>query len=73
MRRDPQGVFLLTGYAGTGKSTLIAGLVHTLGQFKRSSVLMAPTGRAAKVISQYSNREAFTIHRKIYVPRSQKG
>jgi len=73
VRRDPKGVFLLTGYAGTGKSTLIAGLVHTLDQFKRSSVLMAPTGRAAKVISQYSNREAFTIHRKIYVPRSQKG
>jgi len=66
-------VFLLTGYAGTGKSTLIGGLVRTLDQFKRSSVLMAPTGRAAKVISQYSNREAFTIHRKIYVPRSQKG
>ena len=73
MRRDPQAIFLLTGYAGTGKSTLIAGLVQTLGQFKRSSVLMAPTGRAAKVISQYSHREAFTIHRKIYVPRSQKG
>ena len=73
VRRDPQAIFLLTGYAGTGKSTLIAGLVQTLGQFKRSSVLMAPTGRAAKVISQYSHREAFTIHRKIYVPRSQKG
>ncbi len=72
-QRDPDSVFLLTGYAGTGKSTLIGGLVRTLDQFKRSSVLMAPTGRAAKVISQYSNREAFTIHRKIYVPRSQKG
>ena len=72
-RRDPGSVFLLTGYAGTGKSTLIGGLVRTLDQFKHSSVLMAPTGRAAKVISQYSNREAFTIHRKIYVPRSQKG
>ena len=73
IQKDQDSVFLLTGYAGTGKSTLIGGLVRTLDQFKRSSVLMAPTGRAAKVISQYSNREAFTIHRKIYVPRSQKG
>lgn len=73
VKREADRVFLLTGYAGTGKSTLIGGLVRTLDQFKRSSVLMAPTGRAAKVISQYSNREAFTIHRKIYVPRSQKG
>lgn len=72
-KRDSGSVFLLTGYAGTGKSTLIGGLVRTLDQFKRSSVLMAPTGRAAKVISQYSKREAFTIHRKIYIPRSQKG
>ena len=71
--KDAQGIFLLTGYAGTGKSTLIAGLVRTLKLFKRSSILMAPTGRAAKVISQYSKSEAFTIHRKIYVPRSQKG
>lgn len=73
VKKEADRVFLLTGYAGTGKSTLIGGLVRTLDQFKRSSVLMAPTGRAAKVISQYSNREAFTIHRKIYVPRSQKG
>ncbi len=73
VNRQADRVFLLTGYAGTGKSTLIGALVRTLDQFKRSSVLMAPTGRAAKVISQYSNREAFTIHRKIYVPRSQKG
>ena len=71
--KDAQGVFLLTGYAGTGKSTLIAALVRTLKLFKRSSILMAPTGRAAKVISQYSKSAAFTIHRKIYVPRSQKG
>ena len=73
VKKEADRVFLLTGYAGTGKSTLIGGLVRTLDQFKRSSVLMAPTGRAAKVISQYSNREAFTIHRKIYIPRSQKG
>lgn len=73
VKKEVDRVFLLTGYAGTGKSTLIGGLVRTLDQFKRSSVLMAPTGRAAKVISQYSNREAFTIHRKIYIPRSQKG
>jgi ATP-dependent exoDNAse (exonuclease V) alpha subunit len=69
----PDRIFLLTGYAGTGKSTLVAALVKTIASYKRSSVLMAPTGRAAKVISQYSQREAFTIHRKIYVPRSRKG
>ena len=69
----PDRIFLLTGYAGTGKSTLVAALVKTIASYKRSSVLMAPTGRATKVISQYSQREAFTIHRKIYVPRSRKG
>lgn len=69
----PDRIFLLTGYAGTGKSTLVAAMVKTIASYKRSSVLMAPTGRAAKVISQYSQREAFTIHRKIYFPRSRKG
>ncbi|MCT8340179.1 AAA family ATPase [Flavobacteriaceae bacterium TK19130] len=66
-------IFLLKGYAGTGKTTIVGAMVKNLWKIKRSSVLMAPTGRAAKVISNYSNKEAFTIHRKIYMPKSEKG
>lgn len=70
---DFNRVFLLKGFAGTGKTTIIGSLVKNLWQAQFSSVLMAPTGRAAKVISNYSNREAFTIHRKIYFPKKEKG
>jgi exodeoxyribonuclease-5 len=66
-------VFLLKGYAGTGKTTIVGTLVKNLWNAKQSSVLLAPTGRAAKVISSYSNQEAFTIHKKIYYPKSKKG
>lgn len=59
-------VFILRGYAGTGKSTLISALSRLLPVFKMKSVLLAPTGRAAKVIAGYSQRPAFTIHRRIY-------
>ena len=58
--------FLLKGYAGTGKTTLISALVKVLPKLKLKSVLLAPTGRAAKVISNYSGRKAFTIHKRIY-------
>ncbi len=58
--------FILKGYAGTGKTTLISALVKVLPKIKLKSVLLAPTGRAAKVISNYSGRKAFTIHKKIY-------
>lgn len=58
--------FLLKGYAGTGKTTLISALVKVLPRLKLKSVLLAPTGRAAKVISNYSGKKAFTIHKKIY-------
>jgi len=68
-----ENVFLLKGYAGTGKSTLIGHLVQHLHKFNFKSVLIAPTGRAAKVISNYSNRSAFTIHKQIYYPKSEKG
>lgn len=70
---DNQTIFMLRGYAGTGKTTLISSLVKNLWKAKKSSVLLAPTGRAAKVISNYSGREAHTIHRKIYYPKSVKG
>ena len=59
-------LFLLKGYAGTGKTTVVSTLVNSLGDVGLRSVLLAPTGRAAKVISRYSNRVAHTIHRKIY-------
>lgn len=65
-------VFVLKGYAGTGKTTLISTLVQNLWKAKKKSVLMAPTGRAAKVISNYSNNQALTIHKKIYYPKSEK-
>ncbi|WGK64346.1 ATP-dependent DNA helicase [Croceiramulus getboli] len=66
-------VFLLRGFAGTGKTTVISTLVKNLWQVRRSSVQMAPTGRAAKVFSSYSGRQAFTIHKKIYFPKKQRG
>lgn len=59
-------IFLLKGYAGTGKSSLIGSLVKTITQFKQSAVLLAPTGRAAKVFSGYAGQAAYTIHKKIY-------
>ncbi len=62
-------VFLLKGYAGTGKTTLTGALVKNLWQLKLKPVLLAPTGRAAKVISNYSGRQAQTIHRYIYYPK----
>lgn len=59
-------LFLLKGYAGTGKSSLIGALVKTMTDFQQKTVLLAPTGRAAKVFSAYSGHPAFTIHKKIY-------
>ncbi|WP_234734394.1 ATP-dependent DNA helicase [Tellurirhabdus bombi] len=58
--------FLLKGYAGTGKTTLISTLIKVLPKLGYKSVLLAPTGRAAKVMANYSKRMAQTIHRKIY-------
>jgi len=61
-----EGVFLLKGFAGTGKTSVISALIRAMEEFKHSVVLMAPTGRAAKVLSSYSGKNAFTIHKKIY-------
>lgn len=63
---DGDECFVLKGYAGTGKTTLISALVKALPRMSLKSVLLAPTGRAAKVISNYSGKKAFTIHKKIY-------
>lgn len=64
--RSNNQVFLLKGYAGTGKSSLIGSLVKTMSQFNQKAVLLAPTGRAAKVFSTYAGQPAFTVHKKIY-------
>jgi ATP-dependent exoDNAse (exonuclease V) alpha subunit len=58
--------FVLRGYAGTGKTSLVAALIKVLPKFNYKSVLLAPTGRAAKVMSNYSGKKAHTIHKKIY-------
>ncbi|MRX65455.1 ATP-dependent DNA helicase [Maribacter luteus] len=70
---EKERLFLLKGYAGTGKTTIVGTLVSNLWRTTMKAVLMAPTGRAAKVMSNYSNTQAFTIHRKIYFPKKQSG
>lgn len=64
--REPNALLLLRGYAGTGKTSLVGALVKTLGELKQKTVLLAPTGRAAKVFSGYAQQKAYTIHKKIY-------
>ena len=66
----PHAVMIIRGSAGTGKTTLASAIVRTLQQMRRKVVLLAPTGRAAKVFAMNSGYEAFTIHRKIYRQRS---
>tara|TARA_R100000353_G_scaffold176131_1_gene149803 strand:+ start:14854 stop:16281 length:1428 start_codon:yes stop_codon:yes gene_type:complete len=73
LSKQKNEAFLLKGYAGTGKTTIVGSLVKNLSKIKKRSVLLAPTGRAAKVISNYSKKQAFTIHKKIYFPKSDKG
>ena len=70
---DKNILYLLKGYAGTGKSTLIGHLVKLLSMANYKAVLMAPTGRAAKVIANYSGKKAFTIHKQIYFTKAEKG
>jgi exodeoxyribonuclease-5 len=65
-------IFLLTGYAGTGKTSVISSVVKTLDLLRMRSVLLAPTGRAAKVLGSYAGRQALTIHKKIYRQKSAK-
>ncbi len=63
-------IFLMTGYAGTGKTSVVASLAATLNTLRQKSVLLAPTGRAAKVLRSYTGMEAYTVHRKIYRQKS---
>ena len=70
MSGDEDAVFLMNGYAGTGKTSLLGALVRTLELLGRKFVLLAPTGRAAKVFARYSGYPAYTIHRRIYRQKS---
>ena len=64
--RDARKAFILKGYAGTGKTSVMSALVRALDTLRQPCVLLAPTGRAAKVLSRYSGFQAYTIHKKIY-------
>jgi exodeoxyribonuclease-5 len=68
--RDPDALLLLKGYAGTGKTSLIGALVKALAGLHQKTILLAPTGRAAKVFSLYAGHKAFTVHKKIYRQKS---
>ena len=63
-------IFLLRGFAGTGKTSLVGALVKTMDSLAQKSILLAPTGRAAKVFSLYAGHPAYTIHKKIYRQKS---
>jgi len=71
--KQERSLFIIKGYAGTGKTTLISALVNSLREDKVFFRLMAPTGRAAKVLGQYSAYHASTIHRSIYFARTGQG
>ncbi len=64
--READSLFLLKGYAGTGKTSVVSSLVEILPTIKGDTVLLAPTGRAAKVLATYAGKKAHTIHKKIY-------
>jgi len=70
---SPDKLFILKGYAGTGKTSFVKSIVATLPGIRKRSLLLAPTGRAAKVLSAYSGKKAFTIHKKIYFTGMDKG
>ena len=67
MSTDPEKIFLLRGYAGTGKTSVVSALVRAMNALQQKTMLLAPTGRAAKVIAGYSGFPAFTIHKKYTV------
>ena len=67
--KDPRGVFVLKGYAGTGKTSFVSAMVKVLPEIRKKAVLLAPTGRAAKVLSGYAGQPAWTIHKRIYFQR----
>jgi exodeoxyribonuclease-5 len=70
---DDDDILVVNGYAGTGKTTAISSVISVMKQFGTKCVLLAPTGRAAKVLSSYSGQPAFTIHKHIYRQKSVGG
>lgn len=72
MNSTTDDVFVLKGFAGTGKTTIISTVINNLADINMKAVLLAPTGRAAKVISNYSGKPAYTIHKRIYYPKKNK-
>lgn len=64
--REERNLFLIKGYAGTGKTTIVKSVTNVLEEYNHGFVLLAPTGRSAKVLSKYSGKPASTIHKKIY-------
>lgn len=67
--KEPRSVFVLKGYAGTGKTSFISAMVRALPLIREKAILLAPTGRAAKVLSGYAGQQAWTIHKRIYFQR----
>jgi exodeoxyribonuclease-5 len=70
---DDDDILVVNGYAGTGKTTAISSVISVLKEFQTKCVLLAPTGRAAKVLSSYAGQPAFTIHKHIYRQKSVGG
>ena len=70
---DEDDILVVNGYAGTGKTTAISSVISVLREYKTKCVLLAPTGRAAKVLSAYSGRPAYTVHKHIYRQKSVGG
>lgn len=66
LSKNEKSAFLLKGYAGTGKTTIVSSIVQMLPMIETEAILLAPTGRAAKVLAGYSGQKAYTIHKKIY-------
>jgi exodeoxyribonuclease-5 len=71
IKSSDDGIFLISGYAGTGKTTVVSALINALEEFKIKTVLLAPTGRAAKVLNSFSGKPAYTIQKK-YSGRSHR-
>lgn len=66
-------LFLLKGFAGTGKTSITNSLIQNLPKIKHKAILLAPTGRAAKVMAGFARQQAYTIHKHIYFPKTQNG
>lgn len=71
LSKEASEILLIKGYAGTGKTSLMATIIKVLQELKQQTVLLAPTGRAAKVFSYYAGHPAFTIHKEIYRQKTQ--